>query len=244
MKDYEYTTNEVAEELGVSPRTVNVWVNRGYLKPAGKRGRQNTFRLADVFEAERCNRWRTPALAAALDSEQREKAHDRLSRILAGEAFKPNGAHCQAPGNIPVPAVDVRARRLVDAEHISRCGMPVPKDTPAPLCVQHLAATYLHVRDILDAARMTTAGGQPTPASVVYFIQRGDLIKIGYTTNLTARLRALQGDRILLALPGTRAHESALHELFKAHREKGEWFRRTPEILEFICDRADQNVAT
>jgi len=48
---------------------------------------------------------------------------------------------------------------------------------------------------------------------------------------------------VLLALPGSRAHESALHELFKAHRIEGEWFRPDAEILEFIADRAEHNIA-
>ncbi|MFE3458011.1 hypothetical protein ACFXKD_10730 [Nocardiopsis aegyptia] len=41
-----------------------------------------------------------------------------------------------------------------------------------------------------------------TKQPVVYLIQRDDRIKIGYSTNLKTRLRALKGDRVLLALPG------------------------------------------
>lgn len=231
MSETLYTTKQVAEELGVTPATVNVWVSRGYLTPVGKKGRQNTFRLSDVFEAERCNRWRSPLLIAALDPERTGRAQEMLANILATEASGTRGKMCRAtyrpqdPKALPV-----------------RCTNRAPQDAPTPLCVVHLADTYLYVRDLIEAARMTTATG-PTRQSVVYFIQRGDRIKIGYSTNLTTRLRALKGDRVLLALPGSRAHESALHELFKAHRIEGEWFRPDAEIMEFIASRADSNVA-
>lgn len=231
MSETLYTTNQVAEELGVTPATVNVWVSRGYLTPVGKKGRQNTFRLADVFEAERCNRWRSPLLVAALDPDRQTQAQEMLANILATEAAGTRGAMCRASH----PPKDPKALPV-------RCTNRAPQDAPAPLCVEHLAAAYLYVRDLIEAARMTTATG-PTRQSVVYFIQRGDRIKIGYSTNLTTRLRALKGDRVLLALPGSRAHESALHELFKAHRIEGEWFRPATEIMEFITERADQNLA-
>lgn len=47
-----FTAEEVAEEVGVKPQTIYVWVSRGHLCPAGTRGKFKLFRLADVFRAE------------------------------------------------------------------------------------------------------------------------------------------------------------------------------------------------
>lgn len=75
----------------------------------------------------------------------------------------------------------------------------------------------------------------------IYFIQGecGGPIKIGYTTDLVKRLSSLQTgypDRLelLLAFPGNRKHEKALHDKFEEYRLNGEWFRPAPKVLEKI----------
>jgi hypothetical protein len=45
-----------AQEVGVTPATIRKWVQLGRLKPAGKAGRAQLFRLEDVFAAERSTR--------------------------------------------------------------------------------------------------------------------------------------------------------------------------------------------
>ncbi|MFI7500505.1 hypothetical protein ACIBVL_18765 [Streptomyces sp. NPDC049687] len=45
-----------AQEVGVTPATIRKWVQLGRLKPAGKAGRAQLFRLEDVFAAERTTR--------------------------------------------------------------------------------------------------------------------------------------------------------------------------------------------
>lgn len=74
----------------------------------------------------------------------------------------------------------------------------------------------------------------------VYFIACGhDLVKIGHTTNLPARLRSLRTAtpkelRVLLVIPGARDLEQKLHRKFEAHRVGREWFSRCDAIAEFI----------
>ncbi|MFG3284680.1 hypothetical protein [Streptomyces sp. NPDC048111] len=50
------TTAMAAEEAAVAPDTIRKWVQLGHIAPAGRRGRSNLFRLADVFAAERATR--------------------------------------------------------------------------------------------------------------------------------------------------------------------------------------------
>lgn len=61
-------------------------------------------------------------------------------------------------------------------------------------------------------------------ASVVYYIQFGDRIKIGTTTDLGKRLGALPHDCLLATEPGGPLVERQRHEQFGALRIKGEWF--------------------
>lgn len=83
----------------------------------------------------------------------------------------------------------------------------------------------------------------------VYFIQmmHGDNpIKIGITVNIFDRLRRLQHAhayelKVIAVIPGKgRETESELHRRFADSRLRGEWFRRTPELLEFIVKHALQ----
>ncbi|MER5970259.1 helix-turn-helix domain-containing protein [Streptomyces sp. NPDC002055] len=45
-----------ALEVEVSAATIRKWVQQGHLRPAGRRGRAQLFRLEDVFAAERLTR--------------------------------------------------------------------------------------------------------------------------------------------------------------------------------------------
>lgn len=124
------------------------------------------------------------------------------------------------------------------------CGRPAETNAPVPLCLPHLSAAYLFVQ---DKFRPTTHGAvtrrAPVDTSVVYFARFGELIKIGFTTNLQTRMASVQPDEVLLTLPGGRPHERALHEVFKQHRVRGEWFRSCPEILDFIEEQKTTQVS-
>lgn len=71
----------------------------------------------------------------------------------------------------------------------------------------------------------------------VYFIG-GDtgLIKIGVAVDPERRLASLQCGspiplHVLACGPGSHKDEAILHARFAAHRQHGEWFKRSPEIL-------------
>lgn len=77
---------------------------------------------------------------------------------------------------------------------------------------------------------------------MIYFIQdaAAHLIKIGYTEgDSEGRLKALQtgnpsGLVLLATVPGDKAEERRLHELFAHARDRGEWFRPVPEVLKYL----------
>jgi hypothetical protein len=83
-------------------------------------------------------------------------------------------------------------------------------------------------------------------AAVCYFMGGDDgPIKIGYSVNVKSRLQSIQNAsptrlRVLATSSGGIFRERAYHIHFAAHRLKGEWFERTPEIQAEI-DRLSRN---
>lgn len=74
---------------------------------------------------------------------------------------------------------------------------------------------------------------------VIYFVRSGDAVKIGFTSDLEARLRVLRTDtageiELLAVMEGDRREEARLHADFKHLRIKREWFRAEEELLAFI----------
>jgi hypothetical protein len=72
----------------------------------------------------------------------------------------------------------------------------------------------------------------PERRSIVYYIRRGELIKIGTTTNPAVRLKSLMPDEILAFEPGGVEQERARHRQFEGSRvaKKSEYFRQTDEL--------------
>lgn len=82
---------------------------------------------------------------------------------------------------------------------------------------------------------------------VVYFVQNGDRVKIGTTTNLRSRISALslRPTDIVLLLNGGRTHEQALHKRFAILRVGNtEWFANSGPVAEYIAIEAARARAT
>lgn len=87
---------------------------------------------------------------------------------------------------------------------------------------------------------------QQIHSPVVYFAERHGFIKIGTTQNLPARLAAVdRGDSAIpgmtiipvmvrAVMPGGRAVERAVHELFDHLRYEGEWFLFDGPLVPFV----------
>lgn len=80
----------------------------------------------------------------------------------------------------------------------------------------------------------------PPPAptdGTVYVLRCGGFIKIGWTSDLSKRMRSYQPDSVLLAtMPGTRKDENRLHKRFAHLRSHGrEWYPIAPQITEYVA---------
>ncbi len=95
--------------------------------------------------------------------------------------------------------------------------------------------------------RQTTNGGYEFRAKgvpgFVYFLACGDdgPIKIGHSVDPKKRLRSLQTAHhkklsLLTWIEGSPDLEAFLHEHFSDERMRGEWFKRSPRLLDFIED--------
>lgn len=80
------------------------------------------------------------------------------------------------------------------------------------------------------------------PGERVYFIEAVglDLVKIGYTADLTERLRKLAPGcparlRLLGTVPGGLQIERHYHERLASCRTRGEWFRKSPALDAIIA---------
>jgi hypothetical protein len=76
----------------------------------------------------------------------------------------------------------------------------------------------------------------PRAGEVVYFVRAGNAIKIGRTTNLPGRLKALATAsavplELLAAVPGGRELEARLHHRWRHLHLRGEWFRADEALV-------------
>lgn len=113
---------------------------------------------------------------------------------------------------------------------------------PWPICPTHLRQVYEFARPIVD---LRLQGHLPTPATEpvpvdetgwVYFIQRGDRVKIGWTGWPANRFKQLRPDAVLALVQGSRRDEALAHALFEHLRVDGEWFRVADDLLQFAHD--------
>ncbi len=74
---------------------------------------------------------------------------------------------------------------------------------------------------------------------MIYFIRRGEFVKIGVTINVLNRVKTLQNASVepvtlLGVMVGGKREERALHQRFHAKRIRGEWFKIDDEITDFV----------
>lgn len=127
---------------------------------------------------------------------------------------------------------------------LKAAGTPPRKDAPILLAAHDDAwqrARAEQARADEAAARYrATRRDQP---GWIYYILTDDKVKIGYSSDITKRLRAYPpGSEILAVHPGTLALEKQIHSDFDAHRVAGrEWFRPHDEILNHCARVRDEH---
>lgn len=87
----------------------------------------------------------------------------------------------------------------------------------------------------LEARLRERTRATPTDGTI-YFLRCEGSIKIGWTSNLTQRMRGYPPNTVMLAtMPGTRSDESQLKRRFAVHATHGrEWFAAVPTLMQHI----------
>ncbi|MER8003037.1 GIY-YIG nuclease family protein [Streptomyces sp. NPDC095613] len=134
---------------------------------------------------------------------------------------------------------------------------------PILLCRQHALMVSMNVTDVLHANALAgvqytgldleRAGvapdrvwTQPSHQPVVYFLVNGDRVKIGVSTNISARTSALclRKENAALLLQGGYDLEDALHEHFESDRiGQTEWFVLSHRIQDYVTRRKQADAA-
>lgn len=107
-----------------------------------------------------------------------------------------------------------------------------------------------HESELVERAKQVRAMPETGP-SLVYFVEREGLIKIGFTTNLDKRIKSISKGssmpegmtigpvKLLAAEPGDRKLEARLHQRFSSTRVgNSEWFRPSKALRRYIEDLA------
>lgn len=202
-----------AEILGVCNSTIRVWVHRGRLtKPDVCSGVGFLLELP-VLELERTRR---VALAKPSIGSETSNVADR---------------RCPESSSVASEWCCVPSYRGAD------CTNRALPDAPFPICSKHLAIAAGFARDLL--AELPPPTGKPHErevfeTSVVYYVRLGDLIKIGTTRNLAARLPGIGPVTLLVTEPGSYNLERMRHNQFIAAHHKGEWFHPSEDLLSHI----------
>lgn len=112
-------------------------------------------------------------------------------------------------------------------------------DVVPPRVVNMLTPFESYTAHVLAFYHHTAGAAEHVSEGVVYFIRTDGFIKVGRTTNFDNRLAKLQTGsphelEVLLVVPGGSGLEADIHRDLKEYRHRGEWFRETPEVWEYI----------
>ncbi|MEV8248086.1 GIY-YIG nuclease family protein [Streptomyces rochei] len=146
---------------------------------------------------------------------------------------------------------------------VLRCIQTPFVQEPLPICREHAVMLSQNITDRLysnaigtstatdldiekTAIAPDTVWGQSSHPPIVYFMTNGDRVKIGVSTNITARVSALSLRRsnAALLLNGDGKLESALHAHFDSDRVgRTEWFLLSVRIKDYIARRKEADAA-
>ena len=84
---------------------------------------------------------------------------------------------------------------------------------------------------------------QAAPENIYFISDEDGYIKIGFARNVQSRLETLQTAsrqelRVIATMPGSLSDEKSLHHKFSKDHVRGEWFRPSQELRQFIKENA------
>lgn len=152
---------------------------------------------------------------------------DRVIRQdpIFGELF----AEILNDGLEPYAPAAIQALQVI--EDMRSWGIDVTPDIARSCLVHHMWQQRDTTRYNAEQEQIRAARRHPP---IVYYMRLGDLVKIGYTTNLTARLESINPQEVMTTEPGGPDRERRRHEQFAALRVHGEWFRLAPPLTDHI----------
>ena len=137
----------------------------------------------------------------------------------------------------------VLPRCTVQLAHGEFCDTEAAEDMPFPICLRHAEELVHHIQPVWDPAEEADSVTELLTClgSVIYAIRCGDMIKIGYSTNLARRAAVLGGYANLLAWrPGTLADEQAIHASLDGLAVQGrEYYPAAPRVLAVVNEMRD-----
>jgi len=131
------------------------------------------------------------------------------------------------------------------------CDAPSWDVAPFPICQRHALAVYAavgkHIREDRPRRSARVKVGPPESLGqrgIVYYVDFGTHIKIGFTTNLRRRLASFSRPRtdVMAVEEGTLLTEAQRHAQFDNERVEGrELFAKSDRLMEHIASVAAAN---
>lgn len=116
-------------------------------------------------------------------------------------------------------------------DNMRRWGVDVTPQIARRCLLSHMYDSSQTAKAIAQQKQRLLAHQHPP---IVYYMRLANLAKIGFTTNLTARLAAINPEEVMTTEPGGRDREQERHRQFENLRAHGEWFRLETPLTDHI----------
>ena len=120
---------------------------------------------------------------------------------------------------------------LMAIENMRLWGVDVTLQIARKCLVSHMFESGETKKRIAEYQQRLIAHQHPP---IVYYMRLANLVKIGFTTNLTSRLATINPQEVMATEPGDREREQERHRQFDALRAHGEWFRLEAPLADHI----------
>jgi T5orf172 domain len=163
----------------------------------------------------------------------------RLIEIIALDAArKDHERDEEALRNSPVLLTTKEATRFAQCSTIGQFRLLVDEGIFPKPAVANKRWIQGPLKRAFDSA-LAVARAKSDVRNAVYFVERADSIKIGYSKNVEGRVSTLQTASasklvVIHTMKGDRHTEALVHKQFSHLRQHGEWFRKTDGLLAYI----------